>query len=114
MAMPPMRPEPKPEAIDAGPTAVHDCCDTGSVGSWVKMRYEAANWSAIGWPRPEPGTEAVRVTRQLTRLPLIVDDLLLMRSVQSPCEPWSRKKLSGSCGLNGPAPMPIVGWVAAS
>src|SRR5947209_2915141 len=99
--------------MEAGPTAVQDCCATRLIGSWVKMRKEAENWSATGSPRPEPGTDSVRVSVQLTREPVMLDELLLMRRVQSPKEPKPLNVLSGSCGLNGPAPMPTPGVVAA-
>src|SRR5262245_3249064 len=109
--MPPIRPELLLELAAAGPTAVQDCCETGFVGSWVKRRKPAANWSALASPRPEPGTEFWRVSDQLTRVPFSADELLVMRSVQLPCEPWFLNVLRGSWGVNGPAPMPIPGWV---
>src|SRR3569623_603815 len=114
-AMPPMRPDLSPLEIEAGPTAVHACCETELVGSWVKMRNEALNWSATGSPRPEPATEFWSVSFQLTRVPVRVDELLRICSVQLPAEPWFLKVLRGNCGLNGPAPMPtLFAWVAAS
>ena len=109
-----MRPDLSPLLIEAGPTAVHDCCDTELVGSCVKMRNAAVNWSATGSPRPEPATELVSVSFQLTRVPVRLDELLWICSVQAPAEPWFLKVLRGSCGLNGPAPMPMIGWVLAS
>src|SRR4051794_27096271 len=108
-----MRPERLP-LMEAGPTAVQDCWETELTGSWVKMRKEPENWSATGSPRPEPGTDSVRVSFQSTRLPSMLDDLLWMRSVQSPCEPKPLNVLSGICGLYGPAPMPVPATVAAS
>src|SRR5437764_9742324 len=101
-----MRPEDAPPWLDAGPTAVHDCCEIASVGSWVKMRNGVVNWSATASPRP--ATDALRFSVQLTSVPLIVDELLVIWSTQVPSEPTPLKAVvSGCCGLNGPAPMPV-------
>ena len=47
-----MRPESAVSLIEAGPTAVHDCCETELVGSCVKMRNGAVNWLATSAPAP--------------------------------------------------------------
>src|SRR4051794_25121310 len=97
---------------DTLPTAVHACWATGLVGSCVKMRNDVVNWSATFSPRPEPGTELFSVSVQFTSVPLRLDELLLMRSVQFPSEPWFLNALRGSWGVNVPV-MPTFGWVAA-
>src|SRR5262249_61666432 len=102
-----MRPEPWPPLIDAGPTAVHCVCDVGLVGSWVKMRKLAVNWSATGSARPEPGTELLRFSVQLTRVPDRVAELLGISSVQGPSEPWPLNALTGSWRLCRPAPRAV-------
>src|SRR5262249_53631111 len=106
-----MRPERPPPTNDAGPTAVHCVCDVGLVGSWVKVRKLAVNWSATGSPRPEPGTELLRINFQLTRVPVRMAESLVISSVQVPSEPWPLNALSGSWGLYGPAPMPVPATV---
>src|SRR5437588_2509196 len=111
-----MRPEAPPPPIDAGPTAVQDWFASALVGSWVKRRNEPLNWSATDSPRPEPGTDSLRVSDQLTRVPLRLDELLVIRSVHPPLEStWFTKVLAKGCwGLKGPAPMPMPpAWVGA-
>ena len=109
-----MRPDRAPLAIDAGPTAVQVFCATALVGSCVKMRKWGAIWSATGSPRPVPGAALIRFSVQLTNVPSRVEELLLICRIQLPCEARCLKALSGSWGLNGPVPIPVPGWVAAS
>src|SRR5258708_1530650 len=79
------------------------------------MRKWLVNWSAIGSPRPEPGTESLRGSEHLTSVPLIVDELLLMRRIHVPNDATPLNAVvNGNCGLNGPAPMPTPGVVTAS
>src|SRR5262245_4804761 len=62
-------------------------------------------------PRPEPGTDDFRFRFQYTRLPILLDELLLMRNVHLPKAPWFLKRLSGSCGLNVPLNGATACWM---
>src|SRR5438270_408590 len=98
--MPPMRPvrlplglsspapaAPAAAAMGAGPAAVHCVFAMDWLGACVKMRKSVVIRSAAGSPRPEPGTELLRLMLQLTSVPLSVDELLEICSVQAPSEP---------------------------
>src|SRR5207245_3774777 len=66
-AMPPMRPP--PVATAAGPTDVQSLCDSGLIGSVVKMRNVVIAWSAAGSPRPLVDTGFNKVIDQLLSVP---------------------------------------------
>src|SRR5690242_10664504 len=91
-----MRPE--PEAIGAGPTAVHWSRDRGSVGFIWKMRKLELDWSATGSPRPEVGSGFSKLSDQLLRV-AVVPPALVMTSCHVPPESNPRNPLKlGACG----------------
>src|SRR5262245_3968664 len=92
----------------AGPTAVHTWCDSGLVGSIVKMLKLLFTWSANCSPRPVPVTDFWNVSAQAglpgadgCRTACCVVESFLISSRQTPLALWPAKAASGVCGLYG-------------
>src|SRR5690242_665932 len=99
-----MRPELPLPLFDAPPIGVQVWYVSDCVGSMLKMRKWAVNWSAIGSPRSLLGTGCTRFSDHVVSVPVdcAVVPVLVMISFQVPVELLPLRTPSGNWGLYGP------------